>query len=376
MISLGLGLNGASRRVDFYLLLLCLSAAPASGRPDTSSFFFYKGLRYGSQSVYNPGTVILNGGYGIWQVPSRAGDRRIFEAPYRRWWRNSWASIGHPLRTIEAVGWDKFLANEVFPVDPMDRNREQFVPNYFLHGIGAGMHFRATAEWFQFHGFPHPRLWSLATMAAYHLTTEVVENGEASGPTLDPIADIYVFNPAGILLFSSDRVCGFFAGKLGLTEWSQQPCYNARTGNLENMGQFYVMRYPLRADRSWSLMAHYGLHGMAGLSRRFPDGRSWSATAGLMVENLEAAVQEGPGEAYAARLSWSAGLFFDRENCLLASLMVSGLPHNKARLNLYPGVLKLGSFSPGIIASWGHELVVGVNAAFVPLGLAWGSKPR
>ncbi len=359
-----------------FVSLPFLQVPASAGQQDTASFFFYKGLGYGSQAVYNPAALVINGGYGIWQVPSRAGDRRIFEAPYRRWWRNSWSSIGHPLRTIEAVGWDRFLTNEIFPADPLDRNREQFVPNYFLHGVGAGMHFRATAEWFQCHGFSRPRLWSLAAMAAYHLTTEVVENGETTGPTLDPIADLYVFDPAGILLFSSDRVCRFFSGKLGLAEWSQQPCYNARTGNLENMGQFYVMRYPIKADRSWSLMAHYGLHGMAGLSRRLPDGRAWSATAGLMVENLEAAVQEGLGEAYAARLSWSAGLFYDRDNSLLASLMVSGLPHNRARLNVYPGVLRLGRFSPGIVASWGRELVVGVNAAFIPLGLAWGSEPR
>lgn len=309
-------------------------------------------------------------------MPSRAGDRRIFEAPYRRWWRNSWSSIGHPLRTIETVGWGKFLSTEIFPLDPMDRNREQFVPNYFLHGIGAGMHFRATSEWFQLHGFSYPRLWSLAAMAAYHLTTEMVENGPSPAPTLDPIADIYVFDPLGILLFSSDRVCRFFSHRLGLAEWSQQPCYNARTGNLENMGQFYVMRYPLKADKTWSAMAHFGLHGMVGLSRRFSNGRAWSATFGLMVEDLETAVQEGAGQAYTASLSWSAGIFYDRDNSLMASLMLSGLPHNRARLNLYPGILRCRGFSPGLSASWGHELVLGVNATFPLLGVAWSSEPR
>lgn len=370
------GLLDIKYSIYCYILIACLTAGTACGHPDSSSLFFYQGLGYGSQAVYNPGTVIVNGGYGIWQVPVNYGYRKIFAAPYRRWWENNWRSLGHPLRTIGTVGWGEFLATEVFPFDPLDRNREQFVPNYFLHGIGAGMHFRATAEWYQLHGFPRPRLWSLATMAAYHLLTEVVENGESRGPTLDPIADFYVFNPAGILLFSSDRVCGFFSRRLGLAEWSQQPCYNARTGNLENMGQFYVMRYPLKTDRSWSALAHFGLHGMAGVSRTLPDGRSYSASFGLMVENLESAAQEGLGGALAARLSWSAGLFYDRHRSLMASLMVSGLPHNKARLNVYPGMLRMGSFSPGISASWGHELVVGINAACFPLGAAWSSAPR
>jgi hypothetical protein len=356
-----------------YLLLGRLGAANAQ---DTASFFFYQGYPYGSQASYNPGSVVINGGYGIWQVPSRYWNRGLFRAPYGRWWRNTWSSVGHPVRTIEAFGWERFLNTEILPADPLNRNREQFIPNYFLHGIGAGMHFRATAEWYAYHRFPHPRLWSLATMAAYHLTTEVVENGENTGPTVDAIADLYVFNPLGILLFSSDRVCRFFSGRLHLAEWSQQPAYNARTDNLENMGQFYVVRLPLDREGGWSAMAHFGLHGMLGLSRQTGDGRAWSATVGLMVEDLEAAVQEGTGQALAARLSWSGGIFYDRNNSLMASLMVSGLSHNRARLNIYPGVLRRGWLSPGISASWGHELVLGINLACCPLGIAWGSEPR
>ena len=355
---------------------LWLSIAGTAGAQDTASFFFYKGYHYGSQAGYNPGNVIINGGFGIWQVPSRYGERGMSRSPYGRWWRNTWNSVGHPVRTIEAFGWERFLTTEIFPADPLDRNREQFIPNYFLHGVGAGMHFRATAEWFEYHGFGHPRMWSLATMAAYHLTTEVIENGENTGLTVDPISDLYVFNPLGILLFSSDRVCRFFSQRLRLAEWSQQPAYNARTGNLENMGQFYVVKYPLMKDSGWSAIAHFGLHGMLGLSRQMVDGRAWSATAGLIVEDLEAAVQEGAGQALAAKLSWSGGLFYDRNNSLMTSLMVSGLPHNKAKLNVYPGVLKWGWFRPGLSASWGHEFVLGINLAYCPLGVAWGSEPR
>lgn len=309
-------------------------------------------------------------------MPARDHDRGIFRLPYRAWWGNTWASLGSPVGTVNRFGWKRFLTTEVFPSDPLNRNREQFIPNYFLHGVGAGMHYRATAEWYQHHGFHRPRLWSLATMAAYHLLTETVETAGSGDLAVDAIADIYIFNPMGILLFSSDRVCRFFSGRLGLAEWSQQPVLNARTGNLENMGQFYVVRHPLSRDGAWSAMVHFGLHGMVGLSHNRPGGRSYSATAGLMVENLITADQEGEGRVLTAELTWSGGLFYDVNRSLMMSLMASGLSTNRARVNVYPGALKVGPFSPGMFAAWGRDLTFGLTCSYSPLGLGWGSHPQ
>jgi hypothetical protein len=213
-------------------------------------------------------------------------------------------------------------------------------------------------------------------MAAYHLLTETVETAGSGDLAVDAIADIYIFNPMGILLFSSDRVCRFFSGRLGLAEWSQQPVLNARTGNLENMGQFYVVRHPLSRDGAWSAMVHFGLHGMVGLSHNRPGGRSFSATAGLMVENLISADQEGEGRVLTAELTWSGGLFYDVNRSLMMSLMASGLSTNRARVNVYPGALKVGPFSPGMFAAWGRDLTFGLTCSYSPLGLGWGSHPQ
>jgi hypothetical protein len=128
--------------------------------------------------------------------------------------------------------------------------------------------------------------------------SEIVENRGNKGITVDHIADLYIFDPIGILFFTNDGVCRFFSEKLHLAEWSMQPAYNFSNGNLENMGQFYVMKYPISSDKRWNLTVLFGLL-------------------------------------------------------------------------VYPGVLRVGPFSPGFFLSGSKELAVGMSISYVPLGIAW-----
>jgi hypothetical protein len=41
-------------------------------------------------------------------------------------------------------------------------------------------------------------------------------------------------------------------------------------------------------------------------------------------------------------------------------------------LNVYPGVFKLGPFSPGLFVSGSKEWVFGMTVQYVPLGVGWG----
>jgi hypothetical protein len=353
----------------FFLLALATSSLAQDSRPH----YFYHALPYGSQANYNPLNVIINGGYGILQIPSYNDgfDRKIFRFPYQEWLGDMWETAGHPIQTINEFGWWRFFTTEVIPIT-FNMNNNQWVPNYFLHGIGAGMHFRATEEWFRYHGFSHPRLWSIGTMAVYHVLSEVIENRGNKEVAVNHIADLYIFDPLGIWAFTHDGVCRFFADKLQLTEWGMQPAYNFSNGNLENMGQFYVAKYPLSKDKRWSIMAHFGLHGMFGFSYRLLDEHSLSLTGGFLVENLIRAEKEGEGMALKAVLTWRAGLFYDFNNSLMASLMVATIPEYRIRVNLYPGILRLGPFNPGLFLSGSKEWVVGINFNYMPLGVAWG----
>lgn len=358
------------RLIGFFSLL---PLAVPSLAQDSRPYYFYHALPYGTQATYNPLNVIINGGYGILQIRQYSGDEddlKIASFDYSESTEALWQTVGHPIRTVDTYGWKRFLTNEVSPVT-LNMNKNQWVPNYFLHFIGAGMHSRATEEWFRYHGFSHPRLWSIGTMAIYHVLSEVIENNGSQETTVDHIADLYIFNPLGIWLFTYDGVCRFFSEKLHLAEWSMQPAYNLSNGNLENMGQFYVAKYPLSKDKSWNLMAHFGLHGMFGFCYRWQDGHALSLTGGFLVEDLIPAEQEGEGTALKGVLTWRAGVFYDKNNSLLASLMVSTIPESRIRVNVYPGVLRVGPFSLGLFLSGSKEWAVGTSISYVPLGIAW-----
>jgi hypothetical protein len=114
---------------------------------DSSNYFFYKPYDYGSQSSYNPGVVILNGAYGIWQVATQLDDRRIFKFDYEHSCRYLWDDVKNPFKTVREYGTKEFFLSEVIP-SSLDLNNQQYFPNYGLHLIGAGMHSRKTEEWF------------------------------------------------------------------------------------------------------------------------------------------------------------------------------------------------------------------------------------
>jgi hypothetical protein len=357
------------------MVLLFLIGISSFCQAQDSTFHFYHALPYGSQANYNPLNVIINGGYGVLQIPNYT-DRKAFEYPYRSWWNHLWVFIGNPLNTIDQFGWKRFLSTEIFPTS-LNIEKQQFFPNYFLHILGAGMHYRATAEWYRYHRFPLPRLSSALTMSTYHLLSEVVENRNNDRITVDAIADLYIFDPLGIILFSNDGICGFFSQKLELAEWSNQPAVNFNTRDLENVGQFYVMKYPLTRDKKWKVFSHFGLNAVAGISHMVDGGRSLSLGMGFTVRELAPAQEEMEGIAHTASLAFRAGAFYDMNNSLMFSLLFSGIPENRFRMNVYPGLLKYRKLSPGLFISREAKRgwVAGIKFQYLPLAAAFKIHP-
>jgi hypothetical protein len=66
------------------------------------------------------------------------------------------------------------------------------------------------------------------------------------------------------------------------------------------------------------------------------------------------------------------GLYWDRNNSLLTSLVVADGFSEILRINIFPGVLFLGNFSPGAFFSFGRrgKFTAGITAAFLPLGIS------
>ncbi|MBE0643719.1 MAG: hypothetical protein IH600_06530 [Bacteroidetes bacterium] len=302
---------------------------------------FYHGQDWGSETQYAPWTLLLNGGFDILQLDRYRRD--VFNYPFAQAGRTVFSNLAKPLPLIHRYGWGNFLRNEIFPLEFSEG--ASWWPNYQLHLIGGGMTYVKMGEWYAQHGFAAPRAWSAATVMTYHLLNEVMENNAQEGELIDPLADIYLFDIGGMLLFSIDDVALFFSRTLHMNEWSLQPTLGVSDMTLRNTGQYFVVKYDLPFWDKYSLIYVFGVNGLAGLTRRFNNGTSLSVAAGL--RNADILPETDNPLHLTGSLVWSAGVFYDRENSLLASLILSGISSNLATLNVYPGFVDIAGLRPG-----------------------------
>lgn len=324
-------------------------ASPVDTLPGhQGTYLYYHGLDYGSQTLIHPLRMIINGGYGILQIENR--DNKPFEIDYEQGFRNVTENLLHPDVALSKYGYWDFFQREVIPVS-VNSGQAQYWPNYMNHTLGGGMSYRMMIEWYRYRNFPKPKLTAGATMFVYHLLNEVVENDDDDGPATDAIADFWIFNPAGVWLFSSDRVAGFFSHKLHMTDWSFQPAYFPDGQELWNNGQNYAVKWHLNDSGSKSLFYHWGSQAEVGMSFTRPSGRCVSVGLGLKAKSLVQVDEYTKGLSVAA----SGGIFYDRHNSLLASLVFAHSKDHAYRLNLYPGLIRMGPLKPGFFVALDQE---------------------
>lgn len=305
--------------------------------------YYYQAKSFGSQALYNPIYLLVNGSYDIIQLDGHS--REIFAFPFGTASRNVLKNLGEPFGPISRFGWGNFLRNELFPIN-WSKTGGQWWPNYQLHLVGGGMTYVAMREWYAYYRFPSPALSSFVTMASYHLLNEFVENEAYVGDNVDPIADLYVFDLGGILLFSFDSINEFFSKTLNLADWSLQPSFSPNRFTLHNNGQYFSVKWKFPFSTQWYLFYYFGMNGLTGLSFKIDECSALSFGAGLrekLVRVVNTTTNQKSGE-----LVWNIGMFYDKENSLMASLFLSGLTDNVVNLNVYPGIVGTGSFSPGL----------------------------
>jgi hypothetical protein len=358
------------------LLASCDVRAQEEEAVGEHEYLFYKGRGFGSEVFVNPLSLIINGGYGILQYGNLKRD--INGIHYATGFHNVIDNLSHPGASIGEYGWGEFFSNEIFPTS-LNRKNAQYWPNYQNHLIGGGMHYVEMTEWYRWNNVPMPEVSAIATMAVYHFLNETVENNAYVGTNVDPVADLLIFDPLGILLFSIDGVPEFFAHKLRLSNWSLQPSWSPFTGTIENQGINYSIRVGLPFAEKFSLFYYWGLTGLLGASYSADGKDSWSVGAGLRAKELVSAVDDGAGpRKMTTTLTWNAGLFYDRDNSLLWSLIVSGVSDYSVHLNVYPGAVNIAGVSPGFFWALSDNgvMIAGITAAILPVGIAGRTTPR
>jgi hypothetical protein len=341
---------------------------PPAGEPTPN--LLHQGLPYGSQAAFNPFFVLVNGAYDMLQT-GVAGNR-IATLNYAAGFRNVNRNLAHPLENIRRYGWGEFARNELLPTGPGVEDA-QWVPNYTLHMIGGGLTYRSLAEWYALQGAPRPRVWAALNCFAYHYVNEAIENGKTEGPNVDAIADFLVFNPLGILLFSNDAAAGFFGRTLHAANWSSLPALNLRTGRLDNMALSFSFKW-FPSERAPVGFHYYtGMNTSLGLTWRYAGEYSLSAGGGVGTVGVYQVDQLHGERKMTAALGKTLGVYWDRNNSLLASLIVSEQRMYRARLNVYPlPAMASWRLKPGFFLGYGRDgdAYLGVSVNLAPLGLS------
>jgi hypothetical protein len=348
----------------FVLFFFFVHTAPSGGETeiDTSEgsrIFFYQDLEYGSESQFNPVSSFLNYSLDTLQVP-KSFDQENFTDHFDETWRN----LRDPVSAINREGGFKaFVNRQIFPIDfdNLDESTEM-VPNYALHLLGGGMVYRKNAEWLRMHGYPFPRASAAVLSMAAEFLQEVYE--KKSTPPDDEVADFYIFRPAGILLFNWDAFALFAAHTLQMVEWPYQPLYNVSKGKFTNAGENFAVRPDLFGSERVRPFLYFGLTTLAGLSHRLNSAARFSWGIG-------GAVEKAARNDFQARPS--GGFFYDRNNSLLASVIVNGTDNLAVRLNIYPGFIVPGKWSPGVFlgVTDSGNIIAGLTLKVAPLGIGF-----
>ena len=354
--------------------LVISGALSGQAAPAGDTAYFYQGLEYGSDEVFDPVTVTIGATYNIFQ--SGRFRNRPLDIDYATGAENVAYNLAHPVRQISRFGWGEFLRNEIIPLDFFQRKRVAFLPNYTMHLVGGcGITYRGLEEWYQAQGFPWPRPAAVATTLGYEFLVEAGENSGYQGVNTDAIADFWVFNLSGLLLFSSDRVAAFFSRTLEAADWTTPAMFDPFHGVLDNASQNYGLKIPLPYLSRWKLFAYFGYNCLVGASYRLRPEYALSGGFGLAVNQLQAVVEsQHEGRRMDADLVWNAGLFLDRKRSLLASLIASGTRYYKIKLNVFP-LPGLGwkGLRPAFFTALGqeNEFIGGITLSYLPVGLSF-----
>ena len=141
---------------------------------------------------------------------------------------------------------------------------------------------------------------------------------------------------------------------------------------MENAGQQFVIKYDPQWFENYSFFWYWGIYGIAGLTYSSDKIHNFSFGAGQVVNRLKDKRRRN-SRIVTPKLDGAVGFFYDKENSLIASLLLTGPGLYNARLNVYPGFFNIGPFDPGFFVGYGEwdKFIVGITYVNIPIGISF-----
>src|SRR5207253_2915020 len=197
---------------------------------------------------------------------------------------------------------------------------------------GGGLTMRTLDEWYRAHRVPLPRVMAVATTYAASALNEMTEQPDA-GPTAGGIADLVIFDVAGVALFHWDQPTRFLVEHWHAADWSSQASFTFPNGELQNNGQYVTLKIPVGLGRN-RFFVRGGLGAQFGVTRAL--NAQHSVSIGLGGDTEVRRVDSTGHETI--EFVPAAGVYYDRNNSLLWSVSMSYL-ENMLSVNVYPNVV-------------------------------------
>jgi hypothetical protein len=311
-----------------------------------------------SRYLFFPITMYVNVAFDSAQVPEAFPQNDYFINHVKLF-----NEISNPVRAINRDGgWQKLVRDELLS--------ERVLPNITLHLMGGGYEFRTLAEWYDYHGFPVPYLLSFITFFAAEYGNEAIEYNNKVLTSHDPIADLFFFDILGPLIFMNDSAARFFHDVLQLRSWHGQPFFSLTQMKILNASVSYVIRPYLFGETVRPFM-YMGMNYFFGASFRVADGEYLSFGAGITVTKPFDPAHDSKQD-YLRKIRVGGGIFWDRNDAPLVSLLLNATEQYQFRLNVYPEVLNLRYVNVGFFMAIddNRHVVWGVSLyRILPMGM-------
>jgi hypothetical protein len=161
-----------------------------------------------------------------------------------------------------------------------------------------------------------------------------------------------------------------FSGRIEFTTWMGQLSISPPHATIENAYMMAMLRVPWPRTDEWRVMTTMGNAFLIGPSRRVGREHWLSVSAGL--DPVDNPVIDPVTNRKTATMAPNFGAFLDRNGSLLIGFISKGGSNNGATLNIYPGVVRLFGFSPGLWVQ--HVRTGGMRFGVVPplgVGAGW-----
>jgi hypothetical protein len=250
-------------------------------------------------------------------------------------------------------GYTKFVQDEFLST--------RLAPNILLHTLGGGYDALWLKEYYESKNISYPWLLSIVTSYAARYGNEVLEVSESQITSHDHIADLFIFDVAGLILATNKRAMKFITEELQMKAWHHQPMWNPERDDFSNAGLNYIIRpAKLSLNDKISPFFYFGMQNLLGLSYNLNDEKVLSGAMGVFLT-----------DPLRMKQKWVTAIFYETNSNLALALFINGSENFRWRLNTYPALLNLkeswrvGTF---LAQTYQDQMAFGVNLN-LPFGI-------